>query len=793
MDWEKVEAALDEALEHPPSERRRLVHDRLGSDAVLEREALSLLAAAEDSAAFLGPAAAPSADLECGARFGAWQVADRLGGGGMGEVYRVERADGAYRQQAALKLMRPLPATYWSRFQAERQILAELEHPGVARLLDGGLSADNRPFMVLEYVDGAPIDAWCDAKHADVRRRVGLILEVCEAVAHAHAKLVVHRDIKPSNILVTEDGRTRLIDFGVARLMAAGDGARTETPVSIEYAAPELLEGASATVMTDVYGLAATLFELLTGRPPIVVTGDPMAVAVRKIAEAPAERLLTAAPSGSAPGALARDLDAILARALRKEPQARYATVEAFAQDLTRALAGQPVKAREGERGYALGRFLRRRRWPIAAAAAVVLSLAGGLGAALVQAERAEVQRDAALREQARLEAVQQYLYFMFRNAAETGGPDADVAQVLENAAGQVLAQFEADPRRGGPLVKMLGELFFYLNDYEAAEPLLRRLVGTTGVEPHIVASAAYDLAQVELRKSEQAAAARHLEQAQAFWRREPDRWRSQLVDSRLVEARLLRDRGRVEDAVALLQRNLPVRIALSGANHRETGVYHNDLGVMLTAAGRPEEAIPSFRAALGVWHAAGLDAGPDALNTLNNLAALEVLQGRPDRAEPLFRRALDVRRRLYGPSAATAALLSNSGKTLLQLDRPGEAVPLLEEAVDMAREHAGPGSLHYASAVAGLSEAYLGLGRTGQAAGLSEAALRTVRAALGESHPATAVVAVSLGRVRAAQGRGDEARSLLDGAQRSLSALGPAGATQIRAIDQIRSRYALR
>lgn len=793
MDWEKIEAVLDEVLDRDPSERRQLVHERLGADPVLEREALSLLAAAEESVAFLGLVEVPTADFEPGARFGAWKVTDRLGGGGMGEVYRVERADGEYRQQAALKLMRPLPAAYWSRFQAERQILAELEHPGVARLLDGGLSADNRPFMVLEYVDGAPIDVWCESQGADAARRIRLILDVCDAVGHAHAKLVVHRDIKPSNILMTGDGRTRLIDFGVARLMAAGDGARTETPVSIEYAAPELLEGESATVMTDVYGLAATLFELLAGRPPIMVTGDAMAVAVRKIAEAPAERLLTAAPAGFAAAALASDLDAILARALRKEPQARYASVEAFAADLTRALEGQPVKAREGEKGYAFGRFVRRRRWPIAAGAAIVLSLSGGLGAALVQAERAEMQRDAARLEQARLEAVQQYLYFMLRNAAETGGPDADVSQVLENAAGQVLAQFEADPRRGGPLVKMLGELFFYMNDYEAAEPLLERLIATPDVEPHIVASAAYDLAQVNLRQSEQEAAARYLGQAQTFWGREPDRWRSQLVDSRLVEARLLRDGGKVADAVTLLQQNLPARIALSGANHRETGVYHNDLGVMLTAAGRPEEAIPSFRAALAVWQAAGLASGPDALNTLNNLAALEVLEGRPERAEPLFRRALEVRRSLYGPSAATAVLMSNYGKTLLQLERARDAVPLLEEAVAMAREHAGAGSLHYASAVAGLSEAYLGLGRTGDAAALSESGLQTVRTALGERHPGTAVVAVSLGRVRAAQGRADEARSLLDGAEQSLSALGPAGASQIRAIDQIRTRYSLR
>ncbi len=793
MDWEKVEAVLDEALERKPSDRRRLVRERLGVDPVLEREALSLLAAAEESAAFLTSEETVPNEIEPGSRFGVWEVRERLGGGGMGEVYRVERADGEYRQQAALKLMRPLPAAFWSRFQAERQILAELEHPGVARLLDGGLSADNRPFMVLEYVDGAPIDAWCAERRLDARGKVRLILELCQAVGHAHAKLIVHRDIKPSNILVTAEGRTRLIDFGVARLVTVGEGARTETPLSIEYAAPELLEGRSATVMTDVYGLAATLFELLAGRPPIVVAGDPMIVAIRKIAETPADRLLSTAADLGASAALARDLDAILARALRKEPHARYPTVDTFAADLTRALDGSPVKAREGERGYVFGRFVRRRRWPIAAGLAIGLSLAGGLGAALVQAERAATQRDAALLEQARLEAVQQYLYFMLRNAAETGGPDADVSQVLDGAASQVLAQFEADPVRGGPLVKMLGELFFYLNDYEAAEPLLARLIDAPAVAPHIVASAAYDLAQVKLRQAQPDEASQYLRQAQDFWSTDPDRWRSQLVDSRLVEARLLRDGGRVEDAVSLLQQNLPIRIGLSGPNHREVGVYHNDLGVMLVAAGRPDEAIPSFRAALAVWQATGLGSGPDALNTLNNLAALEVLEGRPGQAEPLFRRALEVRRSLYGPSAATAALISNYGKTLLQLNRPVEATPLLEEAVDMAREHASVGSLHYASSLAGLSEAYLALGRTTEAASRSEEGLRAVQAALGAGHPATAVVSVALGRVRAAQGRADEARGLLNSAEQSLAALGPAGASQIKAIDQIRTRYALR
>src|SRR5690606_32433180 len=243
------------------------------------------------------------------------------------------------------------------------------------------------------------------------------------------------------------------------------------------------------------------------------------------------------------------------------------------------------------------------------------------------------------------------------------------------------------------------------------AGPLLLRLTETPGVAPELAAAAAYNLAQVRLRQARADEAATLLIRAQSFWSAEPSRWESEILDSRLVEARLLRARGEIEPAVALLRRNLVARARLSGPEHRETGVYHNDLGVMLTAAGRRDEAIQSFETAMDVWHANGLDTGTDALKTLNKHAAPHVLSRRPAAAEPLFRRAVDLRRQLYGASAESAALLSNYGKTLVQLERSAEAIPVLEEAVAMARTHAGTGSLHYASAAAGLSKARLDAG----------------------------------------------------------------------------------
>ena len=791
-DWAEIETLFDEALARPADERETFIHASTSGDTALANEVLALLDAAENSEGFLaGSVPRPeSRDLEAEQRLGAWKIVMPLGRGGMGEVYEVERADGEYRQRAALKRMRSLPESQVTRFQMERQMLAEFDHPGIARLLDGGLAGDGRPFMVIEFVEGLPIDAHSERLGLQARERIALILEVADALAHAHGKLIVHRDIKPSNILVTDEGRTKLIDFGVAKQLAPGSDAATELPISIAYVAPELLEGHMAGTASDVYGIAATLYELLAGHPPINVEGLAIGAAVRRVAEdVPAPLGRDAIPDDIA---LRRDISAILARALRKEPGARYATVEAFAEDLARALAGRPVAARRHERGYAIGRFIRRRKWPIAAIAALMLALGVGLGVALWQANEVRLQRDAALHEQARMQAVQQYLHFMLRSSAESGGADVDVEHILRDAAARVIDQFDRDPERGGPVLHALGELYFNIADYEAAEPLLRRLTEAPGVSPELAAAAAYDLAQVRLRQARPDEAADLLERAQSFWSSAPQRWESALLDSRLVEARLLRDRGEVERAVELLQDNLVVRTRLNGPTHRETGVYHNDLGVMLTAAGRPDEAIRAFQAALGVWRVNGLDNGPDALNTLNNLAALHVLSGRAGDAEPLFRRAVDLRRQLYGDSAATAALLSNYGKTLIQLDRFTEAVPVLEEAVVMARAHAGTHSLHYASASAGLSEARLEAGEIDRAERETEHALAQVRDNLGEGHPATAVLKVALGRLRAARGHQAEADAMLNQAQDIFGGLGTAGIPQIEAIDRIRARYRL-
>lgn len=793
-DWAEIDQLLDMALEREDGEREGAVR-RAASNSRIAEEVLALLTSAEasDGAAFLESAADPAEAaplLPAGSRLGAWKIVSSIGQGGMGEVYRAERGDGLYEQQAALKLMKPLPAEYWPLFDDERRLLARLDHPGIARLLDGGLAPDGRPWMVMEYASGRSIDAWAQQRKSSPRNLVRQIIDVCAAIASAHTNLIVHCDLKPSNILVDDAGRSRVIDFGVAQI--TGLERRGEMPLSLDYAAPELLSGAQATTASDIYSLGACLYALIAGKPPLHLSRDPMPVAVRRAIQEVPPPLSHQLSRGARTG-LVKDLDRILDRALAKRPDDRYRSIVSFCEDLDRALAGKAVGVRRSERGYVAARFLHQYRWPAIAASALVVSLAAGLGVSMWQTQEARAERQVALRQQERLEAVQQYLYFMLRDAADAGdGTNSSAREILETAAQQVIDLFAADPERGAPIMHALAELYLYLGDYEAAGPLLVRVADAEETEPVVRASANYDLAQYYLRTSNVDAADDRLALAHGFWNTDPVMWRRRLVDSRLVEARILRDRGDIDAGIALLNAHLAQRVALSGRDHRETGVYYNELGVLFNAAGRRDEAARAFGEAWEVWEAISLGNSPDALNTLNNLAAVEVLSGRYARAEPLFRRAIDIRRDLYGPSAATAALLNNYGKTLIRLGRAEEALPPLREAISMARDHAGVGSLHYASAVAGLSEALFEVGDYAQALAIASDGHAQVQATLGRSHPGTAIVGVALARAVGATSP-DQAAALLDNAEAAFAPLGAGGQPQLEAIGAIRRQLGLR
>jgi eukaryotic-like serine/threonine-protein kinase len=425
-EWAEVSPQLDVLLDLDSEAREARLEAIAASEPAMAarlRQLLAHLSALDDSAfmavpaiaAALGTAESPGLSSP---RIGAYRLEREIGRGGMGSVWLAHRADGRYQGQVAIKFLQGghFDSARQRRFTREGEILARLDHPHIARLLDAGMAAGpagaaGQPYLVLEWVDGLPIDQHCDTHGLDLRRRVRLFLDVLDAVAHAHARLILHRDLKPSNILVTALGQVKLLDFGIAKLMADGEAGGAEATeltalgggfLTPQYAAPEQVHGQEVTTATDVYSLGVLLFLLLTGTHPTSAPTDTPADRLKSILETEPRRASTAARQGPAPQRvkeLRGDLDTIVAKALKKAPSARYANAAALAADLRCWLQHEPVSARPDSLGYRLSRLMIRHRWATAATFAVLLALTVGGALALWSAADAREARALAERQ----------------------------------------------------------------------------------------------------------------------------------------------------------------------------------------------------------------------------------------------------------------------------------------------------------------------------------------------------------------------------------------------------------
>ena len=475
--WIQVDRLLDRVLALPMSDRAAFVQQQTSDDPRLRDEVVSLLAGLETRGDLLDRPAADALsrrttalDLPPGHRIGAYRVVALLGRGGMGEVYRAERADGQFEHQIALKLLRQDAVEHLGLFVSERRILATLEHPGIARLYDAGISDDGRPYMVMELVEGVPITDWCRQREAGLSQRLALFAQVCDAVAYAHQHLVIHRDIKPGNIVVTADGRAKLLDFGVARLLSgAVEDATRNTPLTFSYGAPEQLTHTTVSTATDIYALGVLLFELLTGRLPWVMGQLPVAVAIDKALHETAPALSAIAASMASPPVPARllsgDLDAIVGKALRKEPAARYLTVPGLWADVDRHVQGDPVVAREGARLYVFGRFVRHYRWAVVGVAALIITLAGGLAGTAWQARRARIEAE-------RATVTKDFLRGIFRAsdpriASDKPRGEITARQLLDIGSERIEKEFSGQPDLQIELLGLTATIYGNLNDEE--------------------------------------------------------------------------------------------------------------------------------------------------------------------------------------------------------------------------------------------------------------------------------------------------------------------------------------
>jgi eukaryotic-like serine/threonine-protein kinase len=463
-DWQQVKSIFHVAVDLTPGDRSAYLQEACAGDLVLRREVESLLASHDHTEGFLeSTAVAEAADLLerdlskrwIGRRVGPYELIAELGRGGMGQVFRARRADGQYRTEVAIKLV---PAAFASpaverRFAAERQILAGLTHPGIARLLDGGTTADNVPYLVMELVEGRPIDNHCDANQLPMVSRLRLFLAVCEAVSYAHRHLVVHRDLKPSNIFVTRDGTVKLLDFGVAKVLdsitpSGGQAPPTVTLLrafTLPFASPEHIRGEPITTASDVYSLGVLLYHLLTGRSPYRSVDGALSALSREICESP-----PLPPSAvTSPGSIriGPDLDSIAMLALQKEPTRRYSSVELLAADVRRYLESRPVVARGKSLPDRFRKFVRRNRLATAVGTAVALAVVSG-AVLIARNEHAfaaqSAQRLAAAHRTARflLRELQQ------RGASATAGDAADAEKTVARLEAIAAQTSDEEPLR---------------------------------------------------------------------------------------------------------------------------------------------------------------------------------------------------------------------------------------------------------------------------------------------------------------------------------------------------------
>jgi len=658
----EIEALLDAALDLAPEEREAFAR-RACTDPARQSRLLALIAAATRPDGFLErPALRTSESVESrgslaalGRVIGAYTLTKRLGSGGMGEVWLAQRTQGEFEQRVALKLMFPGPDAALERFKAERQILARLEHPNIARLYDGGITEEGWPWMAMEYVDGEDLLSWCERSQAPLERRLELFLEICDAVAFAHSHLVVHRDLKPGNIFVTAAGRVKLLDFGIAKLLARESSAdATQTALlSPAYAAPEQLDGGAITTATDVFALGVTLYQLLSARLPWQIERAPLGAALMRVIggvpPAPPSKVAKTPFASELRG----DLDAIVAKALRIDAESRYADARAFAADLRRYLSSEPVQARAGARAYVARKFLRRHWMPLTATAVVILALAGALASVAWHAERAA-------REAARATAAKEFLIDIFkasdpRIARDKPRGEITARELLDASVARIEREFAHDPETQIELFGVAAEIFRELGEETRHESLQRRFLMKArqhyGDRHPVVIGALLDEAIATKDRLDSASALRQLDAIDVLIRKAGLDRSDLRAHWWLTRAQaLFDDSARVEEQRVAFKRAIDLFAAVAPKNRARVTALA-DLGTSYSNYLEVAAARRYFEEAIAL-SSEFEDRNDAELATIHgNLGLMAQYMGDFEAAEEAYGRAAEIMRRTYGES----------------------------------------------------------------------------------------------------------------------------------------------
>lgn len=640
MNWPEVERVFYAALEIPAGERRDWLNRTAAGNDELVSEVMTLLESHEACEIAVSPP-----------RIGPYRLERLLGRGGMGEVWLASRADGSFEQQVAVKLVRPgfgaeilLP-----RFHRERELLARLNHPNIALLLDGGVSPDGRPYLVTQYIQGEPLLEYCERRRLDVRGRLELFRKLCSAVEYAHRNLIVHRDLKPGNVLVTADGTPKLLDFGLAKILGE-DTSATVPILTPAYASPEQLRGEAVATVADVYSLGVVLFELLTGSLPYTARTTSATETIDAITRQEPRRASQIEREGIRP-VPPGDLDAILAKALEKSPERRYSSVESLSADIANFLEDRPVTARRPTRAYYLAKYLRRHWRGAAAGALAVTLLAGATAFSIHSAQVANRQR-------ARAERIAGFLEDIFgaadpavrRSGLETGA-SVTLLELMRAASLKLRTVFAEDPVVAGEIRLPLARTYIHLGLFDEAQQEIQAT-----------------LAHFDAMASDPVAQARTLEIAG-------------MLDYR---------RHRFDDAERRMRAALRLS-ETSGEAARQPNVYAidlNNLAMVLSARGKPAEAEKVLRRAESLMR----NPSPGDLGVVeNNLGLMDFNHANLGQAQSELNRALDLFRRIPNPPLQLAGTELNLGLVQRFQGHYPEALALFQQAAASALQIGGP------------------------------------------------------------------------------------------------------
>ncbi|HEY5807183.1 MAG TPA: tetratricopeptide repeat protein [Povalibacter sp.] len=794
-----------------PRERLAFLREACGADGTLFERAFDRLRASSpdwwdlEFDAEGAPGDDDSTDY-VGQTIGPYRVVRTLGLGGMGEVVLAERADDQFRQRVAIKLVKRglISRHVRGRLKIERQILASLNHPNIAKLLDGGVTTDGTPYIVMEYVEGEPIDLYCDRHRLTTNERLRLLQTVCSAVHSAHRNLVVHRDLKPSNILVSSDGIPKLLDFGIAKLLDSRESmhtvAVTQADVRLmtpDHASPEQILGLPVTTSSDIYVLGVLLYELLTGYRPFDFSNKTLRNLEKLICEqppVPPSLAIAASRTADKEGEIASlaerrstsvarwirdmrgDLDNIVLMAMRKEPERRYASVEQFATDIERYLGGMPVIARRDTWNYRATKFVRRHALAVGLSAAMVVMLIGFSITTAVQSRRIERERDAVAAQHARAESerdraesVSSFLMSAFQvsDPSESRGNEIKAREILDQGARRIDAELHGQPATQAVMLDTIGRVYFNMGLLSEAQPLLERALVIRGPllgknHPDVAASLV-SLAQLRRELGAYDEAATQLDRALEINRLAYGASSPQVAETLHEQGRLYYAMGRLDDAEKALQESLSIYSQAAGTRALQITPVMTDLAIVMQARNDYSGAERLYRAALEKDRLELDEEHPQYAVHLVYLAAVTQAQGRIDEAEELFVQAIALLRRVYGDKhPETIDALSSLGTLQQEKKDYDGAEKSFRTALELDRALRGEKHSYVGIDLMQLGALAIARGRFTEAEKYMRESLEIFRASLPPGHPYIATGVANLGRALLELNRLDEAESTL-------------------------------